>query len=296
VKRSLVTGANGFIGRRLVAYLRAKNPGAEILAPAREHDLRERAACERVFREAGELDYVFHLADVSGNARWAAANAATQFFANAAISLNVLEALASHQRQARFVGFSSLWAYPAALRLAREADYWSGPMPEAIQHYGTAKKLLGSGLRACKQQWGVKGTMLVLGSVYGPGDRSDHVIPSLIERMKANPEVLEVWGSGAQVRDFIHVDDQIQAIDLHKDFDGELLNISAGQPRAIREVVQTLVRLLSYRGRVVYSAAGREEDDRRMDMSLARSLTGWPERYRPRTLEEGLAATLTETG
>jgi nucleoside-diphosphate-sugar epimerase len=295
MKRYLVTGAGGFIGRHLAAYLRANEPASEVIAPGREHDLTDAAACGRLFAGAGAVDYVFHLADVSGNARWASENAATQFFANARMALNVLESVAAHQRGARLVGFSSLWAYPASIRLARESDYWSGPLPEAIQHYGVGKKFLGSGLRACKQQLGLKGTMLVLGSVYGPGDRSDHVIPSLIQRMRANPARLEVWGSGAQMRDFIYVDDQVKAIHLHKDYDGDLLNISGGNPRSIREVVQTLVRLLPYTGEVVYRAADvAAEEDRRMDMGLAQKITGWPGNHRLRTLEEGLALTLRD--
>ena len=43
----------------------------------------------------------------------------------------------------------------------------------------------------------MRGTMLVLGNVYGPGDTSSRVIPSLIRRMQANPPVLEVWGDGS---------------------------------------------------------------------------------------------------
>ena len=273
--------------------MRAKEPRVEVIAVGREHDLTDAAACDELFNQAGSVDYVFHLADVSGNARWSAANSAAQFFANAKISLNVLESVSRHQRQARLVGFSSLWAYPASVRLAQESNYWTGPVEESIQHYGVGKKFLGSGLKACKQQFGLKGTMLVLGNVYGPGDHSDHVIPSLIQRMKQNPEVLEVWGSGAQVRDFIYVEDQIKAIDLHKDYDGDLLNISGGNPRSIRDAVETLARLLPYSGKVVYrSDAVAGDDERRIDMALAERETGWPRNYRLRTLEEGLALTL----
>jgi nucleoside-diphosphate-sugar epimerase len=295
MQRYLVTGAKGFIGRHLVAHLKTQEPQAEVIAAGREHDLTVPAACDELFRNAGPLDYVFHLADVSGNARWSAENAATQFFLNAKISLNVLESVSRHQRQARLVGFSSVWAYPASVNVARESSYWAGPVQDAIQHYGVGKKFLGSGLKACKQQLGMKGTMLVMGSVYGPGDRSDHLIPSLIQRMKQNPDEVEVWGSGAQLRDFIYIEDQIKAIDLHKDYEGDLLNVSAGKPHSVRDVVETLVRLLPYSGRVVYRAEqGRQDDERRIDMTLAQQTTGWPGKYRLRTLEEGLSLTLKE--
>lgn len=296
MKRYLVTGARGFVGSHLAAYLRAQNPKVDVLAVGREVDLRDPAAVDRLMREAGRLDYIFHLADVSGNARWAAENAGTQFFGNARMALNVLESVSRHQQQARLVGFSSVWAYPAALEVARESDYWSGPLPEGIEHYGVTKKLLGSGLAACKRQFGVHGTILVLGSVYGPGDRSDHVIPSLIRRMREDPETLEVWGSGEQVRDFIYIEDQVRGIDLHKDFEGDLLNVSGGNAYSIRRVVEVLCRLLRYTGKVIFRMEeGGKPDIRTMDMSAAERATGWPGNFRLRSLEEGLELTLKGT-
>jgi len=197
------------------------------------------------------------------------------------------------QPHARLVGFSSLWAYPAQVVLAREQDYWNGPLHEQIQHYGLNKKFLGGGLQACKQQLRINGTMLVLGSVYGPGDHSDHVIPSLIQRMKDNPNALEVWGSGGQVRDFIYVEDQVNAIYLHRDFNGNLLNISGGLSYSIRDVVEALTKLLAYTGEITYiSEEVTGEDVRRMDMTLAEQETGWPDNYNLRSLEEGLLLTL----
>ena len=291
--RYLITGAHGFIGRHLTEFIRNNEPDSDVVPVGREYDLTDFTACTRLLQKSGPFDYVFHLADVTGNARWSASHSADQFFANAKISLNILEGVCKFQPYARLVGFSSLWAYPARVAWAREQDYWDGPLHESIQHYGLNKKFLGGGLQACKQQLKTKGTMLVLGSVYGPGDHSDHVIPSLIRRMKDNPNTLEVWGSGRQVRDFIYVEDQVRSIYLHRDFNGSLLNISGGQSYSIRNVVETLAKLLPYSGKIVYlSEQGVGEDERRMDMTLANQKTGWPGNYKLRSLKEGLLLTL----
>ena len=292
--RSLITGADGFIGRHLSNFIRTQHPTADLILAGRQWDLTAPDACARLLEESGAVDYVFHLADVSGNARWAANHSADQFFANAKISLNILEAVRRHQPNARFVGVSSLWAYPAAVTQAREDNYWDGPLERTTQQYGVVKKFLGSGLHACKQQDGMKGTMLVLGSVYGPGDHSDHVIPTLIQRMAAHPEVLEVWGDGSETRDFVYVEDQVRGIYLHKDFDGDLLNISSGASYSIREVVETLVRLLGYSGRVTYSGAlARSMGARRLVVDRARQETGWTTAAL-RSLEDGLRLTLQD--
>jgi GDP-L-fucose synthase len=291
--RYLITGAHGFIGRHLTDFIRKNQRESDVVLAGRERDLTDPTACMKLLQQSGALDYVFHLADVSGNAQWSASHSADQFFANAKMSLNILEGVRKCQPHARLVGFSSLWAYPARVAVAREEDYWDGPLHGPTQHYGLNKKFLGAGLQACKQQFQMKGTMLVLGSVYGPGDHSDHVIPSLIHRMIDNPTRLEVWGDGSQTRDFIYVEDQARAIFLHKDFNGELLNISGGKSYSIREVVETLVRLLSYTGEVNYrSEASAGVNERRMDITRAGQQTGWPANFTLHSLEEGLLKTL----
>jgi GDP-L-fucose synthase len=289
----LITGGHGFIGRNLTEFIRNNHANSNVVSIGREYDLTDITACNKLFRQAVSFDYIFHLADVSGNARWSALHSADQFFANAKISLNILESSIKFQPNARLIGFSSLWAYPAKITWAQEQNYWDGPLHQPTQHYGLNKKFLGGGLQACKQQLNTKGTIMVLGSVYGPGDHSDHVIPALIKRLKDNPERLEVWGSGRQVRDFIYVDDQVQSIYMHKDFNGNLLNISGGQSYSIREVVETLAKILSYKGEIIYLSEEDSMDDIRcMDMTLAGQETGWPNNYKLRSLEEGLLLTI----
>lgn len=289
----LVTGADGFIGHHLANYLRKVEPQSTVISLGRTVDLKDKDQCFNAFRDAGTIDYIFHLADVSGNAKWSATHAADQYFSNLKISLNVLEAASTLHKEARFIGFSSLWAYPAKIQKAKESDYWSGQLQHNTQHYGFNKKLLGIGIQACRQQLGLRGTMLVLGSVYGPGDRSDHVIPSLISRMQQDRNSIEIWGNGYQRRDFIYIEDQIAAIYLHRNFDGELLNIGGGNIYSIRDVVSSLVRIMEFNGKVEYQAADDTTiDDRTFDLSLASAYSGWPENHRFQTLEDGLRLTI----
>lgn len=291
--RFLVTGGQGFIGRHLTNFLRVNEPEAEVISFGHEQDLTDPAVCFDMLRRIGPCDYIFHLADLSGNAQWSTAHSAEQFFCNSKMALNILEGVSRYQKTARLIGFSSLWSYPAGLTMAREQDYWSGPLHEPTQHYGLTKKLLGGGLQACKQQLQILGTILVLGSVYGPGDHSDHVIPSLVQRMKEKPKSLEVWGNGHQVRDFIYIDDQVRAIYMHRNYNGPLLNIAGGKAYSIREVVNELATVLQYRGIITYSAEqSSERDVRKLDMTLATSETGWPGKYETLSLHQGLTLTL----
>jgi nucleoside-diphosphate-sugar epimerase len=170
MSRFLVTGGKGFIGKHLTRFLQERFDASLVTSVGREFDLREPGRARELFQGFGAFDYIIHLADVQGDARWSAQNAAAQFLANAKISLNVLEAWHLWQAQARLICLSSLWAYPEAVVDAEEKDYWNGRMHRPTEHYGLNKKFLGVGLEACKRQHGLKGAALVLGSVYGPVD------------------------------------------------------------------------------------------------------------------------------
>ena len=111
--------------------------------------------------------------------------------------------------------------------------------------------------------------------------------------MRENPDLLEIWGDGTQTRDFIFVDDQIEGIFRHLDFNGELLNISSGASASIKEVVNILAELMDYKGKIVFDASKNAGvANRRINVSLASQTTGWPNNFQLHTLREGLLKTV----
>jgi nucleoside-diphosphate-sugar epimerase len=291
VKRFLITGGTGFIGRALAARLAAIHGASQVLAVGREFDLEDSARADQLFASHGRFDYIVHLADVQGNAAWSAAHSGSQFMRNTAISWNVLRCWKAHQADARLVTASSLWAYPEAVAIADEDHYWSGRMHVPTEHYGLAKKIIGMGIEGHKREYGMHGTTLVFGSVYGPGDRSTHVVPSLIRRMAESPARLDVLGDGNELRQFIYIDDQIEGIIRHLDYNGDLLNVVGGRARSIADVVRILVTRVGYSGKVVFGPAP-SGTNRILDSRRAERVSGWPSDVSFVSLEEGLARTV----
>ena len=111
--------------------------------------------------------------------------------------------------------------------------------------------------------------------------------------MRQNPDLLEIWGDGTETRDFIYIEDQVQGIFRHLDYNGELLNISSGKAYSIREVVEALTRLMNYKGKIVFDVSkATGAASRRINTALAGQTTGWPARFKLHTLEEGLQKTV----
>ena len=289
----LVTGAGGFVGRNLIRHITSKEPQSIVLSLPRGSDLTDSLATRNFFEGTQRLDYIYHLADKSGNHKWTTEHSFDQFSTNCKMHLNVLEAWKSYQPQAKLIFVSSVWAYPENLTIASESDYWAGPLQAGIAHFGYSKKLVDVALHAARQQYGLSGSTLVLGTCYGPGDASDHLIPTIIRRMKDDPESLQVYGTGEECRDFVFISDQVAALHAHKDTSFDLLNISSGKVTSIREVVETIVELSGYMGKVCFSSdrsLASTQAVRALDVSKARALQSVPITFR--SLRDGLKQTL----
>jgi GDP-L-fucose synthase len=283
--RVLITGGTGFLGRALAQRI----PEAVVVG-RRAYDLTDWEDTRDLFCRL-PLDYILHCADVHGNAQWSQQHQGEQYLQNTAITVNVLKAWHCCQPQARFVALGSAWAYPAVSHAVREEEYWDGPLHPPVRAYGLGKRLQSLGLSTLKQQYGLKGTTLILGNVYGPGDRSARLIPSLIRQMQADVPEITLWSDGKERRPFIYVDDQITGILQHLDYDGEVLNVGPPTCPTVREVTECLARQL------VYPYAHLSYGDQSapgcvFDHTRAQDATGWPDFHTFTTLAAGLRATV----
>jgi UDP-glucose 4-epimerase len=138
-------------------------------------------------------------------------------------------------------------------------------------------------------KYGLKYVILRLFNVYGPGQKSAYagVITKFLERAGEKlPPV--VYGDGEQTRDFIHVDDVAEAVELAIKASqvNEVFNIGSGNPVKIRDLAKLVMRLCQVEGEPVYTVQ-RPGDIKHSyaDITRARGLLG----FEPRIgLEAGL--------
>ena len=244
--RAVVLGATGLMGSGIVRQLRAC--GWEVDTPLhRDVDMRS----EEVLAQYAACDAIFHAADTfAGNASLTAARGFDQISDNALMDLNILRAWRERQRQAKLVAFLSLWAYPERGTTFRaDEDIESGAMPPQTAHYGAAKRLLMHALRTLEGE-GMRSAVLTLPNVYGPGDRSQRIVPTILRGMLAGG-ALTLRGDGHEMRDFVHVDDAaFAAVDCAtSDITGRI-HVSAAQPTSIRHLAAMAAEATGYQGAV----------------------------------------------
>jgi len=293
----LVTGGRGFVGSHLVDLLRAE--GLEPSVPQHEeYDLTLAGDVERLFRD-GAPDLVIHLAAEVGGIGANRASPGRYWYANLAMGLNILE-------QSRKAGVSkvvllgTVCSYPKETPVPfREEDFWNGYPEESNAPYGVAKKALLTGAQAYREQYGLNSIYVVPVNLYGPRDNFDletsHVVPALIRKMieaaDRGEKRVELWGDGSPTREFLFVDDCVEAIWLAAQSyeSGEPVNLGSGEEISIRELAELIAEITRFKGELVWdSSKPGGQPRRRLDVSRAEELFS----FRARTsLREGLERT-----
>ncbi len=291
-----VTGGAGFLGRVVVGDLRALGADVRVVRSG-EHDLRDPAATRAALDGA---EVVIHLAANVGGIGYNRANPAPLVYDNLMITANVFE-------QSRLAGVGKLvsactvCAYPKFVDAPFfEDDLWNGYPEESNAPYGLAKKMMLVLSDAYRRQYGFDSCVPIVANLYGPGDNFDlessHVIAAMIrkyvEAVERGEPTVTLWGTGKPSREFLYVDDASRALLLA----GERLdtsapvNVGTGTETRIRELAETIERLVGFEGETVWDASRPDGQPKRfLDISRARELMG----YAPTVgLEEGLARTI----
>ncbi len=298
-KRILITGGAGFLGSKVVSELKKVGCRQTHVFRSSEYDLRNPSETARLFSDT-HPEVVIHLAAVVGGIGANRVNPGKFFYDNLMMGLNVLEQARLH-RVGKVVAIGTVCAYPKFTPVPfREDDLWNGYPEETNAPYGIAKKMLLVQAQAYRQQYGLNAIYLLPVNLYGPGDSFDpeksHVIPALIKKccdaIDEGADHIEVWGTGSASREFLYVEDCARAIVMATQrYDRpDPINIGAGREIAIRELVELIAQLCSYRGEVRWDPTKPDGQPRRcLDVSRAAREFG----FRAQTdFREGLLKTI----
>jgi GDP-L-fucose synthase len=292
--RILVTGGGGFLGSHLVERLRGE--GHDVLISRRsDYDLTRWDDAERLFEDARPR-LVFHLAAEVGGIGVNRANPGRFWYANLMMGAHVLELSRLHAVD-KLVNVGTVCVYPKHARVPfREEELWDGYPEETNAPYGTAKRSLLVGTQAYREQYGVDGIYLMPTGLYGPGDNFDletsHVIPALIRKMVESPDEIVLWGDGSPTREFLYVDDCVEALVLAAErYDGaDPVNLGSGEEISIRDLAELVAELTGFDGTITWDTSKPNGYPRRkLDTSRAEELFG----FRARTpLRDGIERTV----
>lgn len=260
--RIYVAGHRGLVGSAIVRNLEANGFINIITRTHAELDLTNQADVRKFFEEE-RPEYVFLAAAKVGGIHANNTYPADFIYDNLMIQNNVIKA-AHDFKVTKLLFLGSTCIYPKmAPQPIREEYLLTGALEETNEAYAVAKI---AGLEMCKffkRQYGDNFISCMPTNLYGPNDNFDlknsHVLPALIRKFheaKVNgSDVVEVWGTGTPLREFIYVDDMAAAcVFLMENYDGEQhVNIGTGEEVSIRQLAETVKEVVGFEGELVFN-------------------------------------------
>jgi GDP-L-fucose synthase len=167
----------------------------------------------------------------------------------------------------------------------REEYLLNGPLEPTNQWYAVAKI---AGIKMCqayRRQFGCDFISAMPTNMYGPGDDYDlqnsHVLPALIrkfhEAKAANAPTVTCWGTGSPLREFLYADDLARAcVFLLENYSEEqFINVGSGQEVSVRDLTQTIKRVVGFAGEIVWDATKPDGMPRKLMDSSRLFALGW---------------------
>jgi GDP-L-fucose synthase len=298
--RILITGAMGMVGSGLVRALKSRG-FRHLLTPTRnELDLGDYLATDTYFREH-RPEYVFMAAARVGGIAANQADPVGFLNDNLQIQINTFAACRKYQTLKNlFLGSSCI--YPRECPQPMREEYlMRGPLEPTNEAYALAKI---TGLKLAQYYYDEYGMLTVLPmpcNIYGTNDHFDlersHVLSALIRRfVDAQDEqkpFVTLWGTGSARREFIHVEDVVEALlFLMANYKStEIINVGTGTDVSIRELAAMIAREVGYMGEVRWDHSKPDGMPRKcLDTSKLTALGFQPAIF----LEDGVRRTIVE--
>lgn len=305
-KRIFVAGHRGMVGSAIVRQLE-KRADVEIVTRSRSDlDLLDQVAVNNFFAQE-KIDEVYLAAAKVGGIHANNTYPADFIYQNLIMECNIIHAAHSNDVQhLLFLGSSCIYPKLAVQPMTEDA-LLTGVLEETNEPYAVAKI---AGIKLCEsynRQYGRDYRSVMPTNLYGENDNfhpeNSHVIPALMRRfheakLNGDAEVV-VWGTGTPMREFLYVDDMaaasVHVMELSKDIYSantqpmlSHINVGTGVDCTIREMAETMAKVVGFEGRVVFDTSKPDGTPRKlMNVSRLESL-GW--RYKV-DLESGLSQT-----
>ena len=305
-KNILVTGGSGFVGSNLLKKLLESE--ANLFATLHESnptihndriqyikaDLRNSEDCSKALKD---IDYVFMCAANTSGAKVMATTPLVHLTPNILMNVQMLEA-AYKENVSKFLFISTNTVYPLTDFPVKEGDV-TNEFYESYHIVAWMKRFteIICDMYSTRITEPMKTIIVRPGNLYGPYDKFDweksKVLPALMRRAIERHDPFEVWGDGNDLKDFLFIDDFIEALisALLNLEDSSPVNIASGIPITIKEALKEILIASNYEGAKIEFDSSKPSmiPKRLIDISLAESILG----FKPQTsFSEGIKKTI----
>ena len=265
MKKMLICGANGFIGKNLIEYFVNKYDirAVDINLPAKrrqdiewlELDLRDQ---NDVKKAVDGIDIILHYAATTTGAADIVSKPYIHVTDNVVMT-SLLIREAHEQNVEHFVMPSCTVMYNSSDVPVKEEDYQEEAIPPQYYGAGHTKVYLEKMCHFFSTFKRTKYSVLRQSNIYGPNDKFDlkkgHVFAASIIKVSQSGNVVNVWGTGEEERDLLYVDDLLVCIKNIIEKQNEfysLINVGTGKSISIADLVQKMISISGKDLTIVY--------------------------------------------
>ncbi len=292
-----VAGHNGMVGSAIVRRLKELGYTKIVTKSRKELDLTNQFQVNQFFHFE-RPEFVFLAAAKVGGIKANDDFRADFIYENIMIQSNIIKA--SHDNKVKKLLFlGSTCIYPKLCQQPIKEEYLlTGLLEPTNDAYAIAKI---SGIKMCQdfyKQYGDNFISVMPTNLYGPNDNYDlnnsHVLPAMIRKFHEakieNKEMVEIWGTGNPMREFLYVDDLADAcVYLMQNYNSsEIVNIGTGEDLTIKELSYLVKEVVGFTGDIYFNTNKPDGTPKKLsDVSKLKEI-GWS--YKT-SLREGLEKT-----
>jgi len=295
-----VAGHNGMVGSAIVRKLKELGYTKIVTKSRKELDLTNQFQVNQFFHFE-RPEYVFLAAAKVGGIKANDDFRADFIYENIMIQSNIIKA--SHDNGVKKLLFlGSTCIYPKHCTQPIKEEYLlTGLLEPTNDAYAIAKI---SGVKMCQsfnKQYGDNFISVMPTNLYGPNDNYDlnnsHVLPAMIRKFHEakveEKDIVEIWGTGTPMREFLYVDDLADAcVYLMNNYNSsEIVNIGTGEDLTIKDLAHLVKEVVGFNGDIYFNTDKPDGTPKKLsDVSKLKEI-GWS--YKT-SLKEGIQKTYTD--
>ena len=293
----LVAGGSGLVGSAIVRELKRLNQDV-IGISSKDVDLLDRNKTFEFIKNlkpTAIIDSAAKVGGIGGNNSYP-----VEFLSqNLQIQCNLMDA-AHAVKVSKFVFLGSGCIYPRdSAQPIKEEYLLTGELEQTNSAYAVAKIAGIELIKSYRKEYGYKWISIMPTNMYGPNDNfgleNGHVLPVLIrkfiEAKRAGSSKVTLWGSGAPLREFLHVDDFAKAVVLciDKYDDSKQINVGSGHELSIKDLATKISAVVGFIGEIIWDSSKPDGTPRKVLDSSKIAQIGWKPII---SLDQGILSTV----
>jgi GDP-L-fucose synthase len=293
----LVAGGSGLVGSAIVRELKGLNQDV-IGISSKDVDLLDRSKTFEFINNLKPttiIDSAAKVGGIGGNNSYP-----VEFLSqNLQIQSNLMDA-GHTAKVSKFIFLGSSCIYPRDCAQPIKEEYLlTGELEQTNSAYAVAKIAGIELIKSYRKEYGYKWISVMPTNMYGPNDNFDlengHVLPVLIrkfvEAKRSGSGNVTLWGSGAPLREFMHVDDFAKAVVfcMDKYDDSKQINVGSGREISIRDLADKISKAVGFSGEIIWDSSKPDGTMRKVLDSSKIANLGWKPLI---SLDQGITSTV----